>query len=134
MKVKHVFNWLTALLLIITLYGALPAAAAPDDGSLQAARGPKPKFYDNVAFDVSPTLVELAARRITPEFSEPDASIRKEHGPIADGDTGFTGDEEVQTSLPSSSIPSTAANFEGVSNQDNFNVFGFRVNPPDPVG
>ena len=26
------------------------------------------------------------------------------------------------------------ANFEGLSNQDNFNVFGFRVNPPDPVG
>ena len=26
------------------------------------------------------------------------------------------------------------ANFEGLSNQDNFNIFGFRVNPPDPVG
>ncbi len=26
------------------------------------------------------------------------------------------------------------ANFEGISNQDNFNIFGFRVNPPDPVG
>ena len=26
------------------------------------------------------------------------------------------------------------SNFEGLSNQDNFNVFGFRVNPPDPVG
>jgi len=25
-------------------------------------------------------------------------------------------------------------NFEGLSNQDNFNVFGFRVNPPDPMG
>ena len=25
-------------------------------------------------------------------------------------------------------------NFEGISNQDNFNLFGFRVNPPDPVG
>ena len=24
--------------------------------------------------------------------------------------------------------------FEGLSNQDNFDVFGFRVNPPDPVG
>ena len=26
------------------------------------------------------------------------------------------------------------ANFEGLSNQDNFNVFGFRVNPPDTNG
>ena len=31
-------------------------------------------------------------------------------------------------------IPGPIANFEGLSNQDNFNVFGFRVNPPDPVG
>jgi hypothetical protein len=31
-------------------------------------------------------------------------------------------------------IAGTSANFEGLSNQDNFNVFGFRVNPPDPVG
>ena len=25
-------------------------------------------------------------------------------------------------------------NFEGLSNQDNFDIFGFRVNPPDTVG
>jgi len=31
-------------------------------------------------------------------------------------------------------IPAPMANFEGLSNQDNFNLFGFRVNPPDPVG
>jgi hypothetical protein len=31
-------------------------------------------------------------------------------------------------------IPGPIANFEGLSNQDNFDVFGFRVNPPDPVG
>ena len=31
-------------------------------------------------------------------------------------------------------IPNTATNFEGLSNQDNFNIFGGRVNPPDPVG
>jgi len=31
-------------------------------------------------------------------------------------------------------IPAPMANFEGLSNQDNFNLFGFRVNPPDPMG
>ena len=31
-------------------------------------------------------------------------------------------------------ISSPTQNFEGLSNQDNFNIFGFRVNPPDPVG
>jgi hypothetical protein len=32
------------------------------------------------------------------------------------------------------SIPGTLQNFEGLSNLDNFNIFGFRVNPPDPNG
>ena len=31
-------------------------------------------------------------------------------------------------------IPAPQANFEGLSNQDNFNLLGGRVNPPDPVG
>jgi hypothetical protein len=35
---------------------------------------------------------------------------------------------------PTASIQAPLANFEGISNQDNFNIFGFRVNPPDPVG
>src|SRR5690349_15635527 len=118
MKVKQILPWITVLVLIVTLFGALPAGAAPN--SAPASRPPRPKFYDNVAFDVSPSLRDLVARRITPDFSEPDASIRKEHQPSADGDTGFTGDAVVQTSLPSASIPSTASNFEGVSNQDNF--------------
>ena len=31
-------------------------------------------------------------------------------------------------------IPAPLLTFEGMSNQDNFNMFGFRVNPPDPNG
>jgi hypothetical protein len=31
-------------------------------------------------------------------------------------------------------IPSPSLTFEGLSNQDNFNIFGGRVNPPDPNG
>lgn len=31
-------------------------------------------------------------------------------------------------------IPAPLITFEGMANQDNFNVFGFRVNPPDPNG
>ena len=116
MRTKKIFPILATLVLIASLLGVLPAAASPTSSPQQDFKAPKPKFSDNVAFDVSPTLRELAARRITPEFSEPDASIRKEHQPDAVGDTGFTGDLVVQTSLPSSSIPSTAANFEGVSN------------------
>src|SRR5262249_53731437 len=35
---------------------------------------------------------------------------------------------------PTPSIPAPSLTFEGLSNLDNFNVFGFRVNPPDPNG
>ena len=40
--------------------------------------------------------------------------------------------EEILAVFPT--VSATIANFEGLSNQDNFNVFGFRVNPPDTVG
>jgi hypothetical protein len=53
-------------------------------------------------------------------------------------DSGFTGDGALSAY---NNVPGKAfgrapvdANFEGLSNQDNFNLFGFRVNPPDPVG
>jgi hypothetical protein len=49
-------------------------------------------------------------------------------------DNGFSGDGAVQATQPTATIPSTQRNFEGLSNQDNFNIFGGRVNPPDPVG
>jgi len=56
-------------------------------------------------------------------------------------DNGFSGDG-VAAAAPTFksmtaqalSIPVPVANFEGISNQDNFNLFGFRVNPPDPMG
>jgi hypothetical protein len=47
---------------------------------------------------------------------------------------GYSGDAALQTLSPAVAIPSPLANFEGLSNQDNFNIFGFRVNPPDPNG
>jgi hypothetical protein len=35
---------------------------------------------------------------------------------------------------PRPAIPGPLQTFEGLSNLDNFNIFGFRVNPPDPNG
>ena len=92
----------------------------------------------HVAFDVSPTLRDMAAQRLTPAISPDegdDEDIREERGtPVTD--LGFLGDGVVQNGpLPSSpTIPSPIANFEGLSNANNFNLFGFRVNPPDPNG
>ena len=127
-KILPVF---ATLVMIISLLGIFPAGASPQ----AAFKAPKPKFSDNVAFDVSPTLRDMAAHRVTPEVTadEEDEDIREERG-IPATDQGFLGDGVVQSSVTSLTIPSSIANFEGVSNQDNFNLFGFRVNPPDPVG
>ena len=43
-------------------------------------------------------------------------------------------DGALQLFKPAPTIPAPLLTFEGMSNQDNFNVFGFRVNPPDPNG
>jgi len=135
MKTKTIFPVLAMLVLIASLIGVVPAAASPAGSPQSAFKAPKPKFSDNVAFDVSPTLRDMAAQRVVPEISadEDEEGIRDERTPIA-VDAGFSGDGAVQTSSPSAAIPSSIANFEGLSNTDNFNLFGFRVNPPDPVG
>jgi len=107
----------------------VPAGAATD----QQGNGPTPTFKNAVAFDVSPPLRNLAAaRRVTPEPG-PLREVRPDRGPVAE-DQGFSGDGALQSGAGAATIPGTGANFEGLSNQDNFNIFGFRVNPPDPNG
>ncbi len=143
MKVKHVFNWLTALLLMITLFGTLPAAAAPDDASSQAFKAPKAKFFDNVAFDVSPALRSLAnhgSSQLPGDSAIEPIDVRPDRGPDA-ANNGFSGDGATSAAISAKSLTNSAltiggtiANFEGLSNQDNFNLLGGRVNPPDPVG
>ncbi|HEY8180340.1 MAG TPA: hypothetical protein VIH33_08050, partial [Candidatus Limnocylindria bacterium] len=96
-----------------------------------------PQFSDAVAQDLSPTLRFLAAHAPArgPEDTGGDGSEREERAEEIDAvpANGFSGGG-AQTQAPAATIPSTIANFEGVSNQDNFNIFGGRVNPPDPVG
>ncbi len=78
-----------------------------------------------------------AEARLTPS-AEP-IEIRPERGLVAP-DQGYSGDGALQgadgmrISQTALTIPAPLQNFEGLSNQDNFNLFGFRVNPPDPVG
>ncbi len=108
----------------------------PTSATAQATRAASPKFSNAVAFDVSPALRNLPPRSkssgLPSNFVQ---EIRPERGPVA-VDHGFSGDTAVQLSQPTavSAIPATLANFEGLSNQDNFNTFGFRVNPGDPNG
>jgi hypothetical protein len=132
MKTKQILPVITTLVLIVTLFGTIPATAAPEETIQFAGKTFKGKFSNPVAFDISPTLRELASQKHTvrPPKSE---EIRPDRGPIV-ADQGFSGDGAIQKGAAPLAIPSPMANFEGLRNEDNFNIFGFRVNPPDPVG
>jgi hypothetical protein len=84
------------------------------------------------AHDVSAPLRDLARGRVAPDADDP--GDEPDLGPIAAGDAGHSTDGALQSALLPAAIPSTQQNFEGLSNEDNFNIFGFRVNPPDPNG
>jgi len=85
--------------------------------------------------------VSKAARDIAPlsgggRFTLPESGlldVRPDRTPVAP-DKGFSGDAAVGPAHAASKKGEVFANFEGLSNVDNFNLFGFRVNPPDPVG
>jgi hypothetical protein len=90
------------------------------------------------AFDVSAPLRDLARRPPAP-VTRRDAPA--DRGPLPT-DHGYTGDGALQTTTGAptpgvrgtATIPSPSLTFEGLSNQDNANLFGFQVSPPDPVG
>jgi hypothetical protein len=114
-------------------------------GAVQAASSSsgKPKFSNAIAFDVSRPVREIApsvSRLIAPNSGEEFLlDIRPDRGPIQK-DRGHSGDGALFPSAARLMAPLAApisgpiSNFEGLSNQDNFNLFGGRVNPPDPVG
>ena len=100
----------------------------------------KPKFSTAVAFDVSRPAREIAPPSLVRRAgtaTDQLLDIRPDRGPMF-RDQGFSGDGAVGASgvlaRPAAKKATTFANFEGLSNLDNFNLFGFRVNPPDPVG
>lgn len=111
----------------------LPTALLVAVGAAQAESppGPEPIFSEAVAFDVSPPLRDLA--KLPPSDDAEPGVVREEPGPVAP-DQGHSEDGALQSAVAPATIPAPLANFEGLSNQDNFDVFGFRVNPPDPVG
>lgn len=141
---KKVFPVIAMFVLVVSLLGVIPAAASNEAALSQAFRAPEAKFSEAVAFDVSPAFRDLAKKAGTLAADVPETEaleIRPDRGPNV-VDRGFSGDGALNSAGPmltlsqktGSTIQPTLANFEGISNQDNFNIFGFRVNPPDPVG
>jgi hypothetical protein len=135
---RHVTGVLAAILLMAA-WSVPSLAASPERPSIT------PQFSDAVAMDVSPSLRSLAAQADRPHVSPGSIrgngdirTVRPERNVPGTGDVAnqrFATDEARQAGAPSiDAISATMANFDGLSNQDNFNVFGFRVNPPDPVG
>jgi hypothetical protein len=109
---------------LLTAVGATPAGSAPATHS--------PKFSQAAAYDVSKPLRELA-KTAQASARQKEVRLSPERGPTVES-AGYAGDAAVQATSAAAAIGGTIANFEGLSNQDNFNIFGFRVNPPDPVG
>jgi len=135
-QMRGTSSWprVAALSLLAAIVGM--AIAAPAFGAQRVPRL-TPKFTEPTAFDVSDPLWVLAVKRKGLRvLTEEEREIRPE--PVTPvQDRGFSGDGAVQgPSLlsPAAAIPSPLTNFEGLNNTDNFNIFGFRVNPPDPVG
>jgi hypothetical protein len=88
-----------------------------------------------VAFDTSKPLRELA-KAASASARRQHVRLGTERGPTVK-DKGFSGDAAVQdtsAATAAATIGGTIANFEGLGQQDNFNVLARRVNPPDPVG
>ena len=102
-------------------------------GVAHAAPPLKPTFTQAAAFDVSQPLREMTAmNHMNFDFADPEAreeGFEALEGPV--GDTSHTADSALQTAPATGTIPSPLFTFEGASNQDNFNIFGGRVNPPD---
>jgi hypothetical protein len=130
---------LTAVLLLLAAVALVFLAKSPPAAAQQTARPQPliPKFSNAVAFDVSPALRSLPQiarpRTFAPgtllEVREPGPK-----GPRAHRVKPHRADGALQLFSPTPSIPAPLLTFEGLSNLDNFNVFGFRVNPPDPNG
>ncbi len=134
MKFQKALSLVTSLIIMASLAGVFPVAAATDNAAshIPVFKPPSPTFSKAAAFDISPTLLDLAKNATAPASAE----LPEERGP-AITDHGFSGDAAIQESatsrqLSALAIPAPMANFEGLRNTDNPN--GILVNPPDPVG
>lgn len=127
---------LTVLAVAALIGGTISPSLAQSPASSSTAPQSQrltPHFTNAVAHDATAPLRVLAQQAKAKSWSAP--KVLPERGLRAAPHKPFTGDGAVQARQVSGA-PSTfpAANFDGLSNQDNFDVYGGRVNPPDPNG
>src|SRR5438477_5463098 len=127
------------VVVLLSLFSTTAATAAT--GEKPAKPALTQHSSEAAAFDVSlplNTMAWQAPLRKIPYGKFEEEEIRPERGEPAK-DRGYSGDGALQSSAAeprglAPSISATLANFEGLSNANNFSTFGFRVNPPDPNG
>jgi hypothetical protein len=134
---KTAFPRLIVLILILSLLIAVFPAGAASTPKINVT----PTFKSNVAFDISPALRDTPTRPAPladMPANAPVLDLRPDRSLMQVEDQGYAGDAALQKSSALDAMEgpalTTDANFEGISNTDNFNLFGFRVNPPDPDG
>jgi hypothetical protein len=112
---------------------AITAASTSAAPVAESAPPGDPKFSEAIAFDVSKPL-RVLARTARSTHGRGGAMVTDRALFPGSTDRGHSKDGAFQNRAGSAMIPGPIANFEGLSNQDNFDRLGRRVNPPDPVG
>jgi hypothetical protein len=132
---------LAAVLFVLTAAALVFMATSSPAAPRQMTRPQPltPRFFTAAAFDVSPALRSLAhAARPLPfppgALLEVRPERRKSEGLQAHRIRPYRADGVRQLFNLTPTIPAPLLTFEGMSNQDNFNIFGGRVNPPDTIG
>jgi hypothetical protein len=124
-----------AALLAATAVTLVLAAGSALAGTGSGIAPLKPTIGTAAAFDKSPPLRSMpviATGGPQQPFSSPAKTDRSLIGPVAN--TGHQHDGALQNVPSTTAMPSPLFTFEGPRNEDNFNIFGIRVNPPDPNG
>src|ERR1051325_7454068 len=102
--------------------GAASSGAATLGQDARPGAALTPQVTWAAAHDVSPPLRDLAQGRVAPDADDP--ADEPDLGPISGADSGYSSDGALQSALLPAAIPSTQQNFEGLSNQDNFDTVG----------
>jgi hypothetical protein len=136
-RVHHAMPLRGAVALLAAALTAAIAVSATQGGSTAITKT-EPKFSEAKAFDVSKPLREMA-KNANPSSIDRRGLARGPEGVIVEDSTASWSVlpsllRSGRSTASASAIAGTIANFEGISNQDNFNLLGIRVNPPDPIG
>src|SRR4051812_32159441 len=98
----------------------------------------QPRAYNEIAHDLSAPLRSFAGRKRVSGYKADEngvVEIRPENEEPVAPNRAFRPDGALQhTQSRMEAATGPIVSFEGLGSQDNFNIFGQRFNPPDPVG